>query len=402
MRRGLHVLILLATLWAQAAVCINATAQNATPTATPVTVTSPPTTSPVPPTETPSPAPTTTPPPPTTTAPPTTTVTPEPTTATPEPTTTAVPLTTSPPTTSPPVPTTANVTTPPTPEILVLTPAATLAPQPERIPTIAKEVASSTPPEAPATPASSSVSWKFYAAIAAGNVAVVAFVVFVLFRRRAAKHRKTMNSFDSVSPHPVRRPFDSNSVEVDLIESSVVSYEMLTPCENIVTSGYSSVDPSSSMRMSKLSFMSEGDEALDDLDDVAVLSHENVPAPKGRWSAFNIRPEFPGNISTTLRATYPTWQERLSKGSNSMVQSNDGSEEPPTPAHDPEFPKMLSAQSNWSQWQDGHSFSGDVEEWNDESRDSYMTDDAPRISLESAGVDWHLGSADDWHDSMLR
>ncbi|EQC31075.1 hypothetical protein SDRG_11261 [Saprolegnia diclina VS20] len=413
-------LVLLASTRMPAVVCANMTAQNDTPTATPVTVTTPPTPSPVPTDPpTPSPSPSTVTPPPTTTSPPPST-TPPPTTVTPEPTTTQAPTTTPPPTQTTPTPTTTIAPTP-LPEAVITTDAPTIQPMREAVPTMAKEVASSAPPASSPPVAAAGASWKFYVAIAAANVAVVAVVLFVLFRRRASRHRKTMDSFESFTPRGDQRPFDSNSVDVDLMESSVVSYEVLTPCENIVTSGYSSVDPSSSMRMSKLSFMSEGDEPLenDDLDDMVVLSHPQHFGPdvhKARWSAFNIRPEFPGNISTTLRATYPSWQERLSKGSSSHALESsvvDDDDEPPTPAHDPAFPKMLSAQSNWSQWQDGHSFSGhlsqedddattsSIAEWHDGERDSYMTDDAPRISLESAGVDWHLGSADDWRDSRL-
>ncbi|OQR82320.1 ankyrin repeat protein [Achlya hypogyna] len=175
------------------------------------------------------------------------------------------------------------------------------------------------------------------------SISVVAIMLIVLYHRRAARRESLQPPEPPLHRRPSASASDSNM--------SLSFFDVLTPCGQIATSGYSSVDGPSSRQVAKLSIMSEGREATADDDsdsELIVLAHDGMPPPVlVRWSAFHYRPDGPEDFCTVnQRTTYPNWQTGWPTAEKRAVPC----------AMPPVDMVRLSAQSSWSQWQGGSSF----------------------------------------------
>ncbi|KDO30699.1 hypothetical protein SPRG_04601 [Saprolegnia parasitica CBS 223.65] len=248
-----------------------------------------------------------------------------------------------------------------------------------------------------------------YSLVISANLVLVLLVFGMIYMRRAANK-------------PLERPMaptdpndDDDRSSIGDGMSSVVLLEVLTPCDHIVTSAYSSVEPPVSIHMTKLSMLSEGRETNvdqlstygggDDEDDadVIVLSRDGIPSKVlSRWSAFHYRPgdaaaEDEANRHCNGRTTYPNpWTTSWSVPPLMEPKPYAHAQQPTTTMRGEHEMIRLSAQSSWSQWHSGCSYGQESElsiglSEDDDGSASSLNDD--RISFDSAALEMHLASA---------
>ncbi|EQC38318.1 hypothetical protein SDRG_04037 [Saprolegnia diclina VS20] len=248
-----------------------------------------------------------------------------------------------------------------------------------------------------------------YSLVILANLVLVLLVLGMIYMRRHAADKPNERPMAPTDPND-----DDDRSSIGDGMSSVVLLEVLTPCEQIVTSAYSSVEPPVSIHKTKLSMLSEGRETNfdqlstygggddDDDADVIMLSRDGIPSKVlSRWSAFHYRPgdaaadDETNRHGAPYRTTYPNpWTTSWSVPT--LLEPKPHAAYAQQPMRAEHEMTRLSAQSSWSQWHSGSSYGQESElsiglSEDDDGSVSSLNDD--RISFDSAALETHLASA---------